>query len=493
MSADLAKALICASILACLASGAQPAHAATFVINNQNGANVGFNDPGAPNPAAGCNAGETIGQCRLRVFTQAAIQWGALLQSNVAITINGSMTALSCPGTTAVLGQAGPNSWHANFTNAPRPGTAYVQALANSLAGSDLSATNDMLINFNVSIDAGCLNGVSGWWYGTDPSVPPPADRTPLLPVVFHEIGHGLGFTSGYAQSGAAATSGAPGSIPVWGHFLVDAATQVVWKDMTNGQRAASAINDPNLVWGGSLTNQWAPSILGNPAALIINSPAPIAGAYDAQTAEFGASVATNPVTGDVVLVNDGVAAAGGGTINDACETPFVNAAAVVGRIALVDRGFCNFTVKVKNAELAGAIGVIVANNAAGLPPMGGADPTITIPSLGVTQALGNSIKANLGTGVNASLALDPTRLAGTTAGCVRMYGPNPYEGGSSVSHFSTAAFPNLLMEPSLNRTIFDRVDLTLPLFRDIGWQTGFQDILFVSSFDANPCTYVQP
>jgi hypothetical protein len=69
----------------------------------------------------------------------------------------------------------------------------------------------------------------------------------------------------------------------------------------------------------------------------------------------------------------------------------------VAGNIAIVDRGSCNFTVKVKNAQNAGAVGVIVVNNAPGDPSlMGGADPTITIPSVQVSQADGATIKAGL-------------------------------------------------------------------------------------------------
>ena len=481
------------ALLIIVASTSSIASAATFVIVNTNNPGIGFNDTSAPDPNAGCEAGETIGACRLRVFTQAANQWGALMQSNVTITMNGSMLAQTCDAGGATLGSTSTNSWHTNFANAPRPNTAYAQAEANSLAGTDLSGSNDMTIKFNVSIDAGCLTGVSGWWYSGNPSVPAPADRTPLLPVVFHEIGHGLGFSAGYTSSGGSVGGTSP---TIWAYYLYDLSTGKLWKDMTNPERVASAINDPNLVWTGPLTNKWAPKILGNPISVVIHSPAGIAGGYAAQTAEFGPAVDTNPVTGDVVLVDDGVVAPGppAGTINDGCEFPFVNAAALFGKIALIDRGTCNFTVKVKNAQLAGAIGVIVANNvASGLPGMGGSDPTITIPSLGVTQALGTSIKANLGVGVNASLALDPSTLAGTNSGCIRMYAPNPLEPGSSVSHFTTEAFPNLLMEPALNKTIFDSVDLTLPLYRDIGWKTNFQDIIYVDDFDQNPCPFVQP
>ncbi|MGH9870762.1 MAG: M36 family metallopeptidase [Candidatus Polarisedimenticolia bacterium] len=135
--------------------------------------------------------------------------------------------------------------------------------------------------------------------------------------------------------------------------------------------------------------------------SLTVNSPPAIADIYAVGMALFGPTSFTN--TQQVTLVDDGVV--GTGTVNDGCTTPFVNAAAVVGRIALVDRGGCNFTVKVKNSQLSGAIGAIVANNVAGdVITMGGADGTITIGSLLVSQDDGNLIKAHLGTGVNVTL-----------------------------------------------------------------------------------------
>lgn len=54
--------------------------------------------------------------------------------------------------------------------------------------------------------------------------------------------------------------------------------------------------------------------------------------------------------------------------------------------------------------------------------------------------------------------------------GRVQMYTPNPYEGGSSVSHYNTAASPNLLMEPSINSGLPLTLDLTRQQMRDIGW-----------------------
>ena len=135
---------------------------------------------------------------------------------------------------------------------------------------------------------------------------------------------------------------------------------------------------------------------------LTINSPASIAGTYAAGPAAFGPALTATGLTGNVVLADDGTAPS-----SDAC-TPLTNGAAVSGNIALVDRGTCAFTIKVKNAQNAGAVGVIVADNVAGpVAGMAGADPTIVIPSLRVTLATGNLIKGALATDVvNAKLGV---------------------------------------------------------------------------------------
>jgi len=98
------------------------------------------------------------------------------------------------------------------------------------------------------------------------------------------------------------------------------------------------------------------------------------------------------------------------------------------------------------------------------------------------------------GYGNNATIGVDASAgLSGTNSGCVRMFAPNPLQSGSSVSHFTSDAFPNLLMEPALNTSIFNKVDLTLPLFQDIDWNTQPEDILFIDGFDPSPCSFVQP
>jgi hypothetical protein len=125
-----------------------------------------------------------------------------------------------------------------------------------------------------------------------------------------------------------------------------------------------------------------------------VNSPAPIAGALQAAAAAFGP--ADFDITGDVVLVNDGV-----GTLSDGCETPF--SVSVSGLIALIDRGTCSFIIKVQNAQSQGAVGVLVVNNVAGAPITMGGTGAVTIPSLMISQDAGTDIKASL-PGVNVRM-----------------------------------------------------------------------------------------
>ena len=120
---------------------------------------------------------------------------------------------------------------------------------------------------------------------------------------------------------------------------------------------------------------------------------------------------------------------------------------------------------------------MIVANNVAGSPPggLGGADPTITIPSVHITVSDGNTIKAQLGPGVNATLGIDLSVFSGADAfGRALVNAPNPVQPRSSISHWDPVTFRNQLMEPAINADLTHSVtspeDLSLALTRDIGW-----------------------
>ena len=206
--------------------------------------------------------------------------------------------------------------------------------------------------------------------------------------VVAHEWGHAYtDYTHDLIyqwQSGALNESYSD----IWGEIV----------DMLNGV----GTDLPDTVRSDNACTTHTPAI----PQLTINSPASIAGIYASGPAQFGTPLSNPGVTGTVVLADDGVAIS-----SNACE-PLVNGGAIAGNIALIDRGACAFTVKVKNAQNAGAIGVIVADNVAGgVAGMAGTDPAIVIPSLRVTLATGNLIKGELGNGVTARL-----HVAGSSA-----------------------------------------------------------------------------
>ena len=166
-------------------------------------------------------------------------------------------------------------------------------------------------------------------------------------------------------------------------------------------------VNDANFATpadGGNPRMQmylWTTS--GNSANfLTVNSPTAIAGAYNSTDATFGPGIPATPITRDVVIATDGTTP----NTADACD-PITNGSAMNNKIALIDRGDCTFVSKVENAQNNGAVAVIIVNNVAGAPvTMGGASSTITIPSIMISQADGNAIKAQIngGTTVNATI-----------------------------------------------------------------------------------------
>ena len=139
------------------------------------------------------------------------------------------------------------------------------------------------------------------------------------------------------------------------------------------------------------------------PPNVAVNSPGGIAGDYNAGGAAFGAALDTTGITGDLAYVDDG----GGADIRDACEAMPANS--LDGLIALIDRGNCEFGLKVLNAENAGAIAAIVVNNDGdgtinmGAGANGGA---VTISSAFIGQSDGDTIKAQIATPVNVTISV---------------------------------------------------------------------------------------
>jgi len=476
-----AAALLCA----CLSAGA-----ATLVVQSRDPAGVGFNDPTPVDPVGG-NTGTTLGQQRMNVYLFVAKLWGDALDSSQTIHVNAGWEALTCNSGTAVLGSASAwNYWH-DFAGG-KPGTWYPQALANKLSGTNLSEGQaddgsgygnvDIKTQFNVNLgNAGCLDGIS-FYLGLDGKA---GAKVNFMTTLLHEIGHGLGFSLGYTSTStgrrvnadASAYDDVNGLPSIWEGFMYDNTLGKTWLETTSPiERKFSAINPAGLAWSGANVVAGYAQLKATGGSLRITSPAPGGGgAYGYGTAAFGPTVAAPMALGHVV-----------DTGSQACSALAANS--LQGKVAVVDRGTCNFAVKARAAQDAGAVGVIVVNNTSGgAPGMGGDGVTVvSIPTVSLTQADGAKLRSMIANAtkygsrstpgrVNASVSTDAPSVAGADAGGrPLLYTPSALASGSSVSHWDTSALPNLLMEPNINQDLTNNLvppwDLTLPLLKDIGW-----------------------
>ena len=437
--------------------------AATVTIVNLDSPGEGFNDPTAATPVGG-NAGTTIGQQRLIAFERAAEIWGQTIESTVEIFVEAEFSPLSCNESGATLGQAGANQLFRNFPGAPFASTWYPAALANALAGSDQGpGVADIGAEFNSSIDNNnsCLSGTN-WYYGLDHNEGGDID---FLATILHEIGHGLGVANYVNEATGTLFLGTP---DIYTTFTLDSSTGEHWDEMTTPERSASAINCDNVVWDGAQVTAAAPSTLNTGVPnLSVNSPAAIAGDYRVGPAP-GADLSSD-VTAAVQLVNDGA-----GNTSDGCQSLIGFVAGNIALMDLADPTDCGIVTQLTNALAANPAAFVVADSQAGCPA-----PALPVffgpglpPGVMITQALGNDLKSQLPSpGANATLGIDNARLSGANAsGFVQLYATDPVQPGSSISHFDTLAFPNLLMEPAITSSLTDNLDLTPSLLVDIGW-----------------------
>lgn len=452
-----------------LAAALDAAAAGRIIIVNTDSAGVGFNDPTPATPVGG-NDGTTLGAQRLNVFQEAARRWQNAIDTSVDIYVSASFRPIpGCTENEAILGQATPFYWKHSFNGAPQQNIWYPAALANHFAGRDLeTGLAEIFTQFNGDVDTqACLSSSdSDWYYGFDGQHGNDID---LFVVVLHELAHGLGVSG---KTGGAEFS--ENRAAAFHTHAFDRTAGLRWDQMTTEQRRVSITNTGNVVWDGAAVRENAAKFLTPVTTLTVTQPSPVARDYDIGTASFGSPARTTPLSGPVVVGTDGIDSTSAST-TDGCSA-LTNAAAVSGKIALVDRGNCTFVTKALNAQAAGAAGLIIADNVRTtcLPPgLGGTNSSIRIPVVSITQDDGSKLKTQLATNaeVAATLRVDPSRLAGgSSEGYVRLYAPCSHEAGSSTYHWDTVASPNLLMEPSVSSDLLHGLDLTLYQLLDIGW-----------------------
>jgi len=145
--------------------------------------------------------------------------------------------------------------------------------------------------------------------------------------------------------------------------------------------------------------------------AMQIDEPPSIAGKYAVKEANFTPPLRdSDPIEAALVLVDDDDDASGTGTTADACE-PLINDTEIDGNIAFIERGGCNFDLKIQNAGDAGAIAAIVYSIAGDAIVMNGNAALVDIPAVMIGQADGNLIVAEIEAGNDVTAVLEKSLL----------------------------------------------------------------------------------
>ena len=150
-------------------------------------------------------------------------------------------------------------------------------------------------------------------------------------------------------------------------------------------------VNNANFATPVDGSNPRMQMYLWNSSTFTVTAPSTVLGSYSAPVAAFGAQV--YDISGQVIIVNDGSA---NPTLG--CNS-LVNAPQIAGKIALIDRGSCEFGLKCLNAQNAGAIAVIVCNNVSGSPismSAGAVGNQVTIPCVMISQANCNTLRVTI-------------------------------------------------------------------------------------------------
>lgn len=448
------------------------AHAARFSLINADDPGIGYNDP-TPATPVGQNPGTTVGEQRRIAISFVAGIWGRALGGNDTIEVVASFAPQECDATNGVLASAGPWTINRDFDNARFANTWYAAALANRLAKVDLDSEEgtpfpEIGVFANGDLGKpGCLEGLS-WYYGLDDKAP---DGTiDYVKTILHEFGHGLGFLSLVDERDGTLLDGRPS---IWEYYILDNKIGKRWVDMTNAQRQASALNNQFLAWSGFQTYIGAQNTLDDTNLLDIYL---FDGAgfdvFASGATIFGPQPGSRSTAGLLGILEDTRAPA------PACN-PLTAAqvSQVRGKVAVVDRGGCNSSVKAVNLQNAGANAIIFVDIGpiyAGRPLLGTPEPAVRIPSAYVSKADGVRLRQGGNRFATVSF-FDGRRPAGTDSfRRPLLFAPTAVLFGSSISHFDISAAPNLLMEPFAvgdeATTLKPPRDLTLTLLKDIGW-----------------------
>ena len=184
---------------------------------------------------------------------------------------------------------------------------------------------------------------------------------------------------------------------------------------------AVNNLDDANMVVAVAAGNS-------GPGHYTVESPGSAAKALTAGAATVGHIIATPitvadftaaGVTGDFATVTSDLTAplgvvsgSGANGLSTACNTNPPLAGSLTGQIALIARGTCSFSEKIRNAQYAGAIAVLVSNSVAGDGIGMASDGTLnqpTVPAYNVSITDGATLK--LHNGESTTISATPAYL----------------------------------------------------------------------------------
>jgi hypothetical protein len=142
------------------------------------GFQISWSAAGCPAPPAGATA----------ALDYAAGIWAALISSPVPIRVSACWSS-TLPGNALATGW--PVAYARNFPGAAMADTFYGIALANAIAGQDLSP-----VAYHISI---AFNATAAWSFATGSA--PPVGQYDFVSAALHELGHGLGFVGWMYES----------------------------------------------------------------------------------------------------------------------------------------------------------------------------------------------------------------------------------------------------------------------------------------------------
>jgi hypothetical protein len=175
--------------------------------------------------------------------------------------------------------------------------------------------------------------------------------------------------------------------------------------------------------------------------AIRVNAPASVAGSYNAVEAAVSTnnSLATlGPISGLVAFYP------GATTLAASLACTAVTGNPLAGKIAFIQLGSCsNPITKIKNAQTAGAIGVLMVSSSSYVPyQVTGSDNTITIPAVMVSKSDGALLAGQVANGLQVTLP-KATSTQGPKIDCAYDNGIVAHEFGHGVSNRLTGGGTN--------------------------------------------------